>query len=264
MKQRLITGVIGGAGFIGLIILGGIPFTLLMIALATIAMWELLRMKRIQPFSIRGATGMLFMWLLLIPENLVSLNWIHLQRLELFLLLIVVLLALTVITKNSFTFDEAGFVILASVYVGYGFHYFMYARFLDNGLWLIFFILVLVWATDSGAYFAGKRFGKRKLWPEISPKKTIEGSLGGTALAIIIGAIFTLFIPIFPSWGIAILFMLVVSLTGQLGDLVESAFKRHYAVKDSGHVLPGHGGILDRFDSLIFVMPIIYLLGFLY
>ncbi|WP_416150917.1 phosphatidate cytidylyltransferase [Salipaludibacillus sp. HK11] len=262
MKQRIITGVIGGAAFLTLIVVGDFPFTLLMIVLATIAMWELLRMKQIRSLSFGGIVGMIFMWILLIPEFIVSLDWIHLQRLELFLLLIVVLLALTVITKNAFTFDEAGFVILASVYVGLGFHYFMYARFLDNGLAMIFFIIVLVWSTDSGAYFAGRAFGKRKLWPEISPKKTIEGSIGGTGLAILIGSVYVMFIPIFTSWLTTALFMVVVSLTGQLGDLVESALKRHYAVKDSGHVLPGHGGILDRFDSLIFVMPIIYLLGF--
>ncbi|SER59929.1 phosphatidate cytidylyltransferase [Salipaludibacillus aurantiacus] len=263
MKQRIITGVIAGAAFITLIVIGNLPFALLMIALATIAMHELLKMKRITPLSVKGLSGMVFMWLLLLPENMVSFHWIHLERLELFLLLIIVLLALTVITKNKFTFDEAGFVILASAYVGLGFHYFMYARFLENGLAMIFFILILVWATDSGAYFAGRSFGKHKLWPEISPKKTIEGSLGGTLLALIIGGVYTLFIPVFASWSVTFLFMLVVSLTGQLGDLVESAFKRHYAVKDSGQVLPGHGGILDRFDSLIFVMPVIYLLGFL-
>lgn len=234
-----------------------------MIALATIAMWELLRMKQIPAYSFSGAIGMIFMWVLLVPESIITFDWFHLDRFELFLLLIVVLLAMTVMTKNAFTFDEAGFVILASVYVGLGFRYFMYARFSENGLLLIFFILILVWATDSGAYFAGKRFGKRKLWPEISPKKTIEGSLGGTALALVIGAIYAFFVPVFASWVTTLLFMLVVSLTGQLGDLVESAFKRHYSVKDSGQVLPGHGGILDRFDSLIFVMPIIYLLGFL-
>ncbi|UTR15065.1 phosphatidate cytidylyltransferase [Salipaludibacillus sp. LMS25] len=264
MKERIITGVIGGAAIISLIIIGNLPFTLVMVALASIAMWELLRMKKIQPFSIRGIIGMLFMWMLLIPESVVTVfDWVHLERLELFLLLIIVLLALTVITKNKFTFDEAGFVVLASVYVGFGFHYFMHARFLENGLAMIFFILIIVWSTDSGAYFAGRRFGKHKLWPEISPKKTIEGSVGGTLLALLIGSIYTVFFPVFSTWMTTILFMVVVSLAGQLGDLVESAFKRHYAVKDSGHVLPGHGGILDRFDSLIFVMPIIYLLGFL-
>ncbi|MGJ9381443.1 phosphatidate cytidylyltransferase [Salipaludibacillus neizhouensis] len=263
MKQRIITGVVGGSAFLGLIILGDLPFTLLMIALAAIAMWELIKMKRIQPFSVKGVVAFIFMFLLLVPENLVSMQWIHLQRLELFLLLIIVLLALTVVTKNSFSFDEAGFVILASVYVGFGFHYFMYARFLENGLEVIFFILTIVWSTDSGAYFAGRSFGKHKLWPEISPKKTIEGAVGGTVLAVLIGSIFIIFIPVFSSWIVTMMFMLIVSITGQLGDLVESAFKRHYAVKDSGQVLPGHGGILDRFDSLIFVMPIIYLLGFI-
>ncbi|WP_178075295.1 phosphatidate cytidylyltransferase, partial [Pseudomonas sp. 2822-17] len=95
----------------------------------------------------------------------------------------------------------------------------------------------------------------------ISPKKTIEGAIGGLLSAFVIGTIYVIIFPIFDSWVIATLIIIVVSVTGQLGDLVESALKRHYSVKDSGQVLPGHGGILDRFDSLIFVMPILYLLG---
>ncbi|SDN29117.1 phosphatidate cytidylyltransferase [Alkalicoccus daliensis] len=263
MKQRIITGVVAGAGFLGLIFLGGIPFALLVVALALIGMWELLKMKRISPLSLRGSIGFIFVLLLVLPQNWLDTALWQIDRLELFLLLIVAMLSLTVLTKNKFTFDEAGFTILASVYVGFGFHYFIYGRFLDNGLELIFFILLLVWSTDSGAYFAGRSFGKHKLWPEISPKKTIEGSLGGIALAFIIGLIYTAVVPVFNSTLMIVLCILVVSVAGQVGDLVESAFKRHYEVKDSGHVLPGHGGILDRFDSLIFVMPILYLFGFL-
>lgn len=263
MKQRIITGIVAGAGFLSLIYLGGIPFAILIVLLALIGMWELLKMKRIPPVSLRSGIGFLFVLLLVLPQGLLDAGLWGIDRLELFLSLIVVMLSLTVLTKNKFTFDEAGFTILASVYVGFGFHYFIYARFLDNGLELIFFILLLVWSTDSGAYFAGRSFGKHKLWPEISPKKTIEGSLGGIVLAFIVGMIFISFIPVFTSTLTAVLCILVVSVAGQLGDLVESAFKRHYEVKDSGHVLPGHGGILDRFDSLIFVMPILYLFGFL-
>jgi phosphatidate cytidylyltransferase len=263
LKQRIITGVIAGAGFLGLIYLGGLPFTLLIILLALIGIWELLKMKQIPVWSMRSLIGFIFVLLLVLPQNWLLTEFWQVERLELFLLLIIVMLALTVITKNKFTFDEAGFMILASVYVGFGFHYFMYARFLDNGLALIFFLLILIWATDSGAYFAGRSFGRHKLWPEISPKKTIEGSLGGIALAYIAGLIFVMVVPVFDSLWTVILVILTVSVAGQLGDLVESAFKRHYAVKDSGHVLPGHGGILDRFDSLIFVMPILYLFGFL-
>ncbi|UTR10836.1 phosphatidate cytidylyltransferase [Evansella sp. LMS18] len=262
MKQRIITAVIAGAGFLTLIILGGWPFTVLMIALALIAMSELLKMKQVRIMSPMGLSSFFLMLLLLTPDNVLTLDWLHVHQLELFLLFIVVLLATTVISKNEFTFDEAGFIILAAVYVGLGFNYFIYTRFLEDGLIIIFFILILVWATDSGAYFAGRAFGKRKLWPEISPNKTIEGALGGIALAFAAGIIYSLFLPIFTSMLTTLLFILVVSTAGQMGDLVESALKRHYAVKDSGQVLPGHGGILDRFDSLIYVMPILYLLGF--
>ncbi|MBU9720353.1 MULTISPECIES: phosphatidate cytidylyltransferase [Bacillaceae] len=261
MKQRLITAVIAGAAFVTLVIIGEWPFTLLMIALASVAMGELIRMKQMKLLSPMSFLSFILMWLLLIPEKMTSLEWLHVHKLELFLLLIVVLLALTVVTKNSFTFDDVGFIVLASVYTGLGFHYFIYTRFLDDGLFLLFFILILVWSTDSGAYFAGRSFGKHKLWPEISPKKTIEGAIGGILVAFLIGITYVLFVPIFDSWFITVLFIFVVSVTGQLGDLVESALKRHYSVKDSGQVLPGHGGILDRFDSLIFVMPILYLLG---
>ncbi|MBU9714519.1 phosphatidate cytidylyltransferase [Evansella tamaricis] len=263
MKQRIITAIIAGAGFITVTIIGAWPFTLLMIGIATLALAELLRMKQVKILSTFGILSFILMWLLVIPESIVSFQWLHIPRLELFLLLIVVLLALTVITKNSFTFDEAGFLVLASVYIGFGFHYFIYTRFLDNGLALLIFILILVWSTDSGAYFAGRSFGKHKLWPEISPKKTIEGAIGGIVLAVIIGVIYLLIVPIFDSWVMTILFIFVVSVSGQMGDLVESALKRHYSVKDSGQVLPGHGGILDRFDSLIFVLPILYLFGFI-
>ncbi|NJP36319.1 phosphatidate cytidylyltransferase [Alkalicoccus luteus] len=263
MKQRIITGVIAGAGFLGLIYIGGAAFIILVTALALIGMRELLKMKQIQPFSFKGAVGFILLLLLVVPDVLlVQLPW-EVDRLELFLLLVICLLALTVLSKNKFTFDEAGFTVLASVYVGFGFYYFMYARFLDNGMELIFFILILVWATDSGAYFAGRAFGRTKLWPEISPKKTIEGSLGGIALALTAGMIYYYFIPVYPNVWTAVAGILVVSTAGQLGDLVESAFKRHYAVKDSGQVLPGHGGILDRFDSLIFVMPVLYLFNLL-
>ena len=263
MKQRIITAVIAGAAFLSLIVIGSWPFTLLMVVLATIALGELLKMKRVKKISLIGIISLFLMWLLLIPERFLTLDWLHVDQLELFLLAIIVLLAFTVISKNKFTFDEAGFIILAAVYIGLGFHYFINTRFLDNGMSIIFFILILVWATDSGAYFAGRAFGKHKLWPEISPKKTIEGSVGGIVLAFAAGSFYIIFFPVFDSWLTTMLFILVVSTVGQIGDLVESALKRHYAVKDSGQVLPGHGGILDRFDSLIYVMPILYLLGFL-
>ncbi|OIJ17868.1 phosphatidate cytidylyltransferase [Anaerobacillus alkalidiazotrophicus] len=263
MKERIITGVIAGLAFILLIIIGGLPFTLFIMLLASIAMIELLRMKHISPFSIMGILSLLFMWVLLIPNQWIEPYISHINRTELFLAFIIIFLAITVISKNCFTFDEVGFVIISSVYVGFGFRFLIETRLAELGLWLVFFVLFLIWATDSGAYFFGRAIGKRKLWPDISPKKTIEGSIGGIGCALAVGLIFNLLVPIFDSLFTVVLISIVVSIVGQLGDLVESALKRHYSVKDSGNVLPGHGGILDRFDSLIFVMPVLYLFHFI-
>ena len=120
------------------------------------------------------------------------------------------------------------------------------------------YALFTIWATDTGAYFIGRAWGKRKLWPEISPNKTVEGSIGGIVCAVVVAVIYQLFTNLFDSVALLIVMTVVLSIFGQLGDLVESAFKRHYGVKDSGNILPGHGGILDRFDSLLFILPILH------
>jgi phosphatidate cytidylyltransferase len=104
--------------------------------------------------------------------------------------------------------------------------------------------------------------GKNKLWPEISPKKTIEGFIGGILIACIIPLVFIYKGYINESLLKLLMITVIISIAGQFGDLIQSAFKRHYNIKDSGHILPGHGGILDRFDSLIFIMPIYFYLMF--
>lgn len=264
MKERIVTGVIAGIVFILLIVIGQLPFTIVIIGLASIGLFELLKMKNIVSLSIMGALSLIFMWTIVIPNQWFETGFLsNFSRSDLLIGIIILFLAITVLTKNSITFDEVGFVILSSAYVGLGFHFLIETRLLENGLSLLFFILFLIWSTDSGAYFAGRSFGKRKLWPEISPKKTIEGSLGGIFCALFIGLIYHYFVPISDSIGTVIIMILVVSIVGQIGDLVESALKRHYSVKDSGNILPGHGGILDRFDSLIFVLPVLYLLHFI-
>ncbi|WP_240375342.1 phosphatidate cytidylyltransferase [Bacillus piscicola] len=264
MKQRIITGVIGGLILLGAVIAGGFICLLAFLLIGTIAMYELLKMKNIQPFSFAGALSFLFVWFLLIPTTWLKLPFMsHLSKAEFFLILILFLLALTVITKNTFSFDEAGFVILSSVYIGFGLHHFLLARSVEEtGLLLVFYILFTIWSTDTGAYLVGRKWGRHKLWSAISPKKTIEGFVGGIGLAIVIGFSLHFFVPLFPSVSTLLLFLIVTSIFGQFGDLVESALKRHYEVKDSGDLLPGHGGILDRFDSLIFVMPILHLFDF--
>ena len=123
---------------------------------------------------------------------------------------------------------------------------------------LVFFLLLVVWLGDAGAYYVGRQFGKRKLSPRISPKKTVEGLFGGIATSIIAAVVihFTFF-PELPLTH-AVIAGVILSVSGVIGDLAESMWKRSAAVKDSGTLIPGHGGFLDRFDSIFFTTPILY------
>lgn len=128
---------------------------------------------------------------------------------------------------------------------------------MEGGMFLIFLIFVIQWLTDSGAYIVGSTIGKHKLMPKISPKKSVEGAVGGVVVAVAAAMIFNLIFPVLPM-GWLVIMTVFASIVGQLGDLVESAFKRWADVKDSGNLIPGHGGILDRFDSLLFIAPFLY------
>jgi len=124
--------------------------------------------------------------------------------------------------------------------------------------WALLFLFV-VWMTDTGAYFAGKKYGKTKLYPLISPKKTREGALGGLAASWLIALIFKLVFFRAMPWGAVFFVPLLISPISQVGDLCESFLKRAFDVKDSGSILPGHGGFLDRFDGVLFGLPVMYL-----
>jgi phosphatidate cytidylyltransferase len=126
-----------------------------------------------------------------------------------------------------------------------------------NRHWLMYGLL-LNWVGDSGAYFIGRPFGKHKLAPVVSPKKSWEGSIAGVITSVLIAGFYLVyFIPSVPLWHAAVL-TAVANIAGQLGDLAESAMKRGADVKDSGTILPGHGGFLDRVDSTLFALPVIY------
>jgi len=128
----------------------------------------------------------------------------------------------------------------------------------ETGGKIIASVFLSIWTLDTCAYFAGKMFGKHKLFPVISPKKTVEGGIGGLAGAIgmVVGAKYLFFqqLPLYH----AVLIGLIIGVLGQLGDVIESFFKRTTGVKDASSILPGHGGVLDRFDSLIFIGPFMY------
>ncbi len=257
MKQRIITAVVAGIPLVFLVIIGGLPFTILAILLALIAASELLGMKKISNFSPLGIIAFLLTFVIVMPNSWYTQLFTN-SKLDALLFSLLLLLAVTVISKNRISFNEVSFVLMGALYAGFGFYFFNATRMMDDGLPIFFFILLIIWATDSGAYFIGRAFGKRKLWPEISPNKTIEGAIGGILSAVCIAIIFQFFYSLF-AIPVAIMVAVIIAIFGQVGDLVASALKRHYDVKDSGKLLPGHGGILDRFDSLIFVLPILHL-----
>lgn len=127
-----------------------------------------------------------------------------------------------------------------------------------KGIW-IFFLLVIIFANDTGAFYGGKLFGKHKLYRSVSPKKTWEGAVCGMIFALFISILFLKLFRIHPVDPAIIAVTLILSIAGQIGDLAESMLKRNNNIKDSGTLLPGHGGVLDRIDSLLFAIPVLYI-----
>jgi len=160
--------------------------------------------------------------------------------------------------KDSKPFANLGYTFLGITYVAVPFALINELVLTDKGYEpeLLLGCLFILWANDTGAYFAGRFLGRRKLFERVSPKKTWEGFFGGAILGLFIAFILTRYFDCILPWqwyGIAA----IISITGTLGDLVESLFKRSIAIKDSGSMIPGHGGFLDRFDGLLLSMPFI-------
>ncbi|WP_034550262.1 phosphatidate cytidylyltransferase [Carnobacterium funditum] len=257
MKQRIITAILSLIVFVPIVYMGSVILTTALAILSLIALFELFRMKGHSLLSVEGLIASIALLLILIPSKQGILGTLYSANM-LFYICVLLLLVSTVFSKNKFNFDDAAMAILGSIYIGFGFKYFLLIRF--EGLGLLLLALFIVWATDIGAYLVGRKFGKNKLAPHISPNKTIEGSLGGVFSALVVATIYFFVFPLDFSFGMTVILAILISVSGQLGDLVESALKRHYQVKDSGKILPGHGGILDRFDSILFAMPVLYLL----
>ncbi|MGY3765350.1 phosphatidate cytidylyltransferase [Vagococcus vulneris] len=260
MRQRVITAVVALLIFIPLIVIGGIPLQLAAALLGAVGVYELFNMKGLELTSFEGVLAILtVVCLILGGTETLSFLPSTFDSASLFYLPIMIILMLPVFSKNTYTFDEAAFPVLVSIYVGIGFKNFVLAR--EAGVSILLFALFIVWATDIGAYMFGMKFGKHKLAPHISPNKSIEGAIGGVLSAVVVSLIYGLFVSFSYSLIAMVILTILFSVVGQMGDLVQSAYKRHYGVKDSGKILPGHGGILDRFDSLLFVFPLMHLFG---
>ncbi len=260
MQQRLITAIIALIILVPVIIYGELPFVIFTYILATIGLFELMRMYAKNKVILYICIALPFMWIIMLQGNS---NFLGLEKLDMytiFVVFIIVLLTLSVLTKNTFSFDQASFVFFGTLYISIAFSLLLSTRI--AGLNYFLFILFIVWATDSGAYFVGKSLGKRKLWPAISPNKTVGGAIGGIVFALIVGFMFHLIHPFNYTTGYIILISFIISIVGQIGDLVASAIKRHYDIKDFGKIFPGHGGVLDRIDSLLFVFIVLHLIQF--
>ncbi|MGT2751030.1 phosphatidate cytidylyltransferase [Streptococcus orisasini] len=262
MQKRVIFGGVALAIFLPFLFLGGIFFQLFIGILAMIGVSEMLKMKGLEIFSFEGILAMLAAFVLTVPLDS-YLTFLPIDgSFSAFSLVMFLILAGTVLNTRHYSFEDAAFPIACSFYIGVGFQNLINAR--NTGLDKVFLALFIVWATDIGAYMIGRQFGKRKLMPSVSPNKTVEGSLGGILSALVVAFIFMLFdknVYAPHNFFVMLLLVMLFSIFAQFGDLVESSIKRHFGVKDSGKLIPGHGGILDRFDSMIFVFPIMHFFG---
>lgn len=156
-----------------------------------------------------------------------------------------------------FTPLDLSLSFMGFIYIILGFTHLILLRNLTEGFWLIIYIFVIVWSTDTAAFFVGTYFGKHRLAPAISPKKTWEGFWGGLIFSTLSAYILVTAVNL--QYGMSlVLISPFISLAGQCGDLFESALKRFAGIKDSGYIIPGHGGILDRFDSTLWAAPFTY------
>ncbi len=251
----MIIGVIA----IVLITIGGFPLLIVSLAISLIGLFELYRVMKIQ-WEIPGLIGyfvVIMYYLLLLTDKM---------HLLMFLVIIALLLMMTsyVLTFPRYNMDQITAAFFGIFYVGILLSYIYQVReLLPAGRYFVWLILIGSFGSDTCAYFVGMAIGKHKLAPELSPKKTVEGAIGGVAGSALLGALFgyvfrggigDVFSPMIAS-AIA---CGICSVISQIGDLAASAMKRNHGIKDYGDLIPGHGGILDRFDSVLFTAPSIF------
>jgi len=271
LTRRVLFAVIAAPASIAIIYFGDWALAIVLSVLAALAAWELFRMARetgalpLEPAGIGLAA--------LLPIA------VHAQRLGIYTLsntaivtMVLLLFASTIWLRGPTgkPLSSVSITAFGVLYAGlfsyiYALRYHDYAVGAAAGTALVFLPVLLTWTTDVGAYAFGRTFGRKKLIPSISPGKTVEGAVGGLGLAIVICLLYVRFILMpYAQLGLtiqgAVLFAIVISVAAQTGDLAESLLKREAGVKDSSSIIPGHGGILDRFDSLLFVMPVAFLL----
>ena len=257
---RLISGVILVLLALLIICSGGWILFFAALILSIIGMSELFRALGIRTaakpgkFELTGyiAAGIYYAFIGLLPREA---GWLGI------LTGLIVILGVYVFTFPSYTADQVIKLVFALLYVSVMLSCVYLIRMMPDGKYLVWLIFLSAWGSDTCAYCTGMLFGKHKMTPVLSPKKTVEGAVGGLAGAALLGLLFAFFMkqPMIAY----LLICLAGAVVSMIGDLSASAIKRQSGIKDYGTLIPGHGGILDRFDSVIFTAPVIYLLAIL-
>lgn len=245
MKTRIITAIVLIAVILPCVIIGQIPFQLMIAALAAGGVFEMLSIcdrpkANIYLYPLVG----IFMFYSLFLEHAFFI------RTEIILLYMIALLACSMF-DDGMNFTRVCYYFTTGVLISMGFHI-LYQLRMNYGINYLIIIALATFGTDTGAYFTGMFFGKHKLNPRLSPKKTIEGSLGGMLLGTVLSVAYGAYIQIDIPLVFFVMTCLILTVTGQIGDLTFSSIKRTFEVKDYSQLFPGHGGVLDRFDSLLF------------
>ena len=270
--RRVIVAVIGAPIAIWLIWTGDAALATLASVLAAIAAWEFYRIAREAGGSPLAPLGIVLAALLPIAVHAQYLGVVRFPVAVLTLTVLGVIAASIWLRRiDQHPISAAATTVLGVLYTGgtlsyaYALRYFGYAVGETAGALVVVLPVVLTWSSDTGAYFAGRLIGGRKLMPSVSPAKTISGAIGAVVTTVGICALYVHLALkpyaqlAFSPWGLAT-FAIGISVAAQIGDLAESLFKREAGVKDSGTLFPGHGGVLDRLDSLFFVLPVAYAL----
>ena len=254
MKLKVISAIVMIALIIPIIAIGEIPFKILAIFLGVTSMYEIINIKKKEkkfPIILKIISYILI-GLLILYKSIYSLN----SNIEFWILSIVLLVYLLPVlfinNKEKYNISDALYLIGATLFFGVAFTSFVLIR--NTDLMHFIYIILITIFTDMFAMFTGNFIGKHKLCEKVSPNKTIEGAIGGSFVGTIIASMFYVYI-INPNidYGVILLITFMLSAIGQIGDLFFSSIKRHFEIKDFSNLIPGHGGILDRVDSLIFV-----------
>ncbi len=259
-RKRWITGIVALPFLIYPIYAGGVAFASLIAVAAVAALWEYFRIAFNSPDSNLGKIVSAIGYLTAL--SMVATAYRYSAE-----MLIAVMGANIIISGFVFLFffksnpqmiESIRIQLLGVIYIPLSLSILVLIRNGTDGIVWIFFLLAIIFAGDTSAFYVGTYFGRHKLSPSVSPGKTIEGSIGGFLANILVGSVFKLLLFPYLSWGICFFFFILIGAAGQVGDLFESALKRMSGVKDSGTILPGHGGILDRIDALLFASPVMY------